>query len=294
MAVDVRLIAVPYDSGHCERRMGRGPLHLVDQGAAAHLEGDGHRVSLQRIDVDAPFTTEGGTAFDLHKRVGQAVAAALAEGAFPLILSGNCNTAAIGTLAGIGAASAGSARPAVIWFDAHADFHTPETTETGYLDGMGLAMATGRCWVPMTGAIPGFSAIDERQALLIGARDLETQERIDLNRSQIAQAGVAAFRRTPAAEVLAPALDGLRSVADRAYVHVDVDVHDPAYGGSNHYAPKNGLTPEDVRAAVSAVADALPIRAAAITAFDPDYDTDGRMVTTCFALMSTFLAGRQG
>ena len=289
MTTDVRLIVVPYDSGHREQRMGRGPLHLVDRGAADHLRGDGVQVTTQRIDVDEPFSMEGGTAFRLHDLVGQAVAAAIADGAFPLILSGNCNTAAIGTIAGIGTATGGTARPAVVWFDAHADFNTPETTETGYLDGMGLAMATGRCWTPMTAAIPGFQAISERQVMLVGARDLEAQERIDLDRSEIAQAGVAELRQGNVADALGPSLEGLRSAADMAYVHVDVDVHDPAFGGSNHYAPEDGLRPEEVRAVVDAVADTLPVRVAAITAFDPSYDTDGRMVDVCFSLMSTFV-----
>lgn len=289
MATDVRLIVVPYDSGHREQRMGRGPLHLVDRGAADHLRNRGHRVTTQRIDVDEPFSMEGGTAFRLHALVGEAVATAIADGAFPLILAGNCNTAAIGTIAGVGIASGGTARPAVVWFDAHADFNTPETTETGYLDGMGLAMATGRCWTPMTAAIPGFRPVTERQVMLIGARDLEAQERIDLDRSEIAQAGIAELRHATVPDSLAASLDGLRGAADMAYIHVDVDVHDPSFGGSNHYAPRNGLSPEEVRAAVASVAATLPLRVAAITAYDPSYDTDGRMVDVCFALMSTYL-----
>ncbi len=289
MTTEVRLIVVPYDSGHREQRMGRGPLHLIDRGAADHLRRGGNPVSMQRIDVDEPFSMEGGTAFRLHALVGEAVAAAMADGAFPLILSGNCNTAAIGTIAGIGKATQGAVRPAVVWFDAHADYNTPETTETGYLDGMGLAMATGRCWTPMTAALPGFRAVSERQVMLIGARDLEAQERVDLDRSEIAQAGIAELRHGNVPDSLATSLDGLRAAADVAYVHVDVDVHDPGYGGSNHYAPKDGLSPDEVRAAVHAVADTLPVRVAAITAFDPSYDTDGRMVDVCFSLMSTFV-----
>ena len=68
---------------------------------------------------------------------------------FPLVLAGNCN-AAVGVVAGLGPGAA------VLWCDAHADFNTPETTTGGFLDGMGLATVTGRCWTSMAARVPGF------------------------------------------------------------------------------------------------------------------------------------------
>ena len=69
---------------------------------------------------------------------------------FPVVLAGNCNSY-VGTLAGLETDRAG-----VSWFDAHGDFNTPETTTTGFLDGMGLAMASGRCWKAMPETIAWF------------------------------------------------------------------------------------------------------------------------------------------
>ena len=76
------------------------------------------------------------TAFELHGLVSGRVRQAIAEGGFPLVLSGNCNTAAIGAIAGAGPEDLG-----IVWFDAHGEFNTPETTTTGFIDGMGLAIA---------------------------------------------------------------------------------------------------------------------------------------------------------
>jgi arginase family enzyme len=59
------------------------------------------------------------------------------------VLSGNCNTA-VGTISGLGTSDLG-----VVWFDAHADFNAPETTTTGFTDGIGLAVAVGHCWKAM-------------------------------------------------------------------------------------------------------------------------------------------------
>ena len=83
------------------------------------------------------------------------------------MLSGNCNTA-VGTIAGLDAADL-----SVVWFDAHADFNTPDTTNTGFTDGMGLAVTVGHCWKEMARCVPGFSAVAERDVVLAGVRAME-------------------------------------------------------------------------------------------------------------------------
>ena len=64
----------------------------------------------------------------------------------------------------------------VLWFDAHGDFNTPETTTSGFLDGMALAAVTGRCWTGLTRAIPGFTPVPESNVTAIGVRDLDEGE----------------------------------------------------------------------------------------------------------------------
>ncbi len=100
------IVQVPYDSGHYGKRMGRGPLHLVESGIFEQLEAKGHDVLIIPIRLDEGFTTEVGSAAELHKLVAQSVRSARSEGRLPVILSGNCNTA-IGTLAGIGSDKSG-------------------------------------------------------------------------------------------------------------------------------------------------------------------------------------------
>jgi arginase len=139
---DVRVIAVPYDSGHRGLRMGAGPEHLLDNGLGGALSPKGSGLAVTTVRHLREPTAEVATAFELHGLVSNQVRRTLADGEFPLVLSGNCNTAAVGTLAGVG------------WLDAHGEFNTPETTTTGFLDGMGLAVAVGRCWKGMAGSVP--------------------------------------------------------------------------------------------------------------------------------------------
>ena len=106
--------------------------------------------------------------------------ATVGDGAFPVVLSGSCFLAAIGTVIGLGERS-----PGVVWFDAHADFNSPDTTIEGYLDGMGLAMLTGGAWHGMLGDVEGFSPLPETAVVLAGARDFDEPEKQRLDSSAV-------------------------------------------------------------------------------------------------------------
>jgi arginase len=116
---DIRIIAVPYDSGHPGLRMGAGPGHLLDNGLGKALRSEGRRPSVTIVRHEREPTSEVATAFELQDLVSGRVRRALADGAFPLVLSGNCNTA-VGTLSGADPEGLG-----VVWFDAHGEFTHP-------------------------------------------------------------------------------------------------------------------------------------------------------------------------
>jgi len=78
------------------------------------------------------------------------------------------------------------------------------------------------------------------------------------------------------AEQLERALGALRGQVERVYLHVDLDVLDSRAGRANEYAAPGGPGPAEVLAAVDAVFDAFPVAAAALTAYDPAEDTNGR------------------
>ena len=80
------------------------------------------------VEAPSEFRAEIRTAFELLRALAERVRFAYNNGAFPLVLSGNCN-GSLGTLAGIGS----NDQTGIIWFDGHGDFNTPETTESGFL-----------------------------------------------------------------------------------------------------------------------------------------------------------------
>jgi len=157
----IHTILLPYDSGHRDARMGRGPLHLRERGAIDRLRAAGHDVIESLVEAPDAFPTEIGTSFALYRVLAEDVRATVTGGAFPLTLAGNCGSA-LGTVSGVRAATPNDRSDVgVIWLDAHADFNTPETTATGFLDGTALAALAGHCWHTLTASIPGFRPVTD-------------------------------------------------------------------------------------------------------------------------------------
>ena len=73
----------------------------------------------------------------------------------------------------------------LIWFDAHGDYNTPETTTSGFLDAMGLSMITGHCWQTLAKTIPNYCPLSENRVLLVGTREFDKTEYQRLERSKI-------------------------------------------------------------------------------------------------------------
>lgn len=281
--MDVQLILVPYDSGHRGARMGAGPERLIQRGRQAALAGAGHSVGVELIESDVAPPVEIATSFDLCRKLAGRVGATAQRGAFPLVLAGNCNTC-VGTLAGLGPDPIG-----IIWLDGHGDFNTPETTISGFLDGMGLAVATGRCWGKLADSLPGFRPVPIQAAALLGWRNLDPLERVAIQGTPAAQVELAAIRRQGVEAALGPALDQIARSVGRVYLHLDVDVLDPAATPSNHLAPPGGLTLDELHVALAAVHRRLYVAGAALTAYDPALDPQGLTGAACLKLAAALV-----
>jgi arginase len=147
----------------------------------------------------------------LYTAVARAVTRVRADGGHPVVVaSGDCLTA-LGTVAGLQAAGVD---PALVWFDAHGDVQTPETTSSGYLAGMALRLLTD--YRPeLIASRLGLRPVPEDRIVLVGARDLDPPEVTYLNQSPIRrrQVGDLAVSDLPEAPL---------------YVHLDLDVIDGA------------------------------------------------------------------
>ena len=279
--MDIQLLLVPYDSSRRGWRCGAGPEHLVRAGLPAHLELQGHKVTGIHIIEDDPAyqAAEIRTAFELARRLAKAVRSARSAGHFPLVLGGNCNTA-VGTLSGLT-----PARRATFWFDAHGDCNTPETTTSGFLDGMGLAMTMGLCWHHMAATVPGFEPVAAEATFLLGARDFDPPEAALLEGSAVTAISVSQIPKAlPGLLAKAPLADTL------GYLHLDVDVLDPAVGQANYVQAPEGLSLPDLTAAIGAVRARVSLGAAAVTSYSPEDDYDQGVCRAAFAAIDAIVA----
>lgn len=143
----------------------------------------------------------------------------------------------------------------LLWVDAHGDYHTPESTHTGYLGGM---VISGLCGLWET----GFPApLHPSRVVLAGCRDLEENEKDLLNRDHVPVHWGRADGTVDVAAVI-------QSIAGRpVWLHVDCDVLDPHHI-TTEYKVAKGLTPEGLKELVTAICATSPLAALEITEFD--------------------------
>lgn len=272
--MNVQLLAVPYDSGHRGARMGAGPEALLDAGLEDALRDNGHVVHTRIAEIPADsWHAEIETSFELMRMLSRAVREAIESERLPIVLAGNCNTA-IGTIAGLG-------ETGVVWFDAHGDFNTPETTTSGFLDGTAVAIITGRCWTQIAGTIPGFRVVPDERVCLVGTRDVDPFEERLLIDSRVDVIEPSKLRSR-----LPRKLRSIAQYVERAYVHLDLDVLDPSVASANKFAVSGGLTVEDVEFALLEVGRELRIAGITLSAYDPTADRSGAAAAAAIRLIS--------
>jgi arginase len=282
----VSLIQVPYMLGDERHGASRGPERLLQGGADRILAAAGVSGPVVRIDRGAPFRDSVSASLAVNRQVAAVISQAVDDGRFPLVLAGSCEVS-IGVLAGFDHARCG-----VVWFDAHGDFNTPESTITGFFGGMPLAVITGHCYRNLWAQVGDSAPVAEAATLLIGVRDLDPAERERLQRSAVRTVPWLGGR--PLADIEA-AVDELATRVPEVYLHVDVDALDPeAVPGIGDYRSPGGLSLADMESAIRATAARLRIRAATLATFNPEDDADGSALRACLRIIEVLAACVRG
>ncbi len=223
-----------------------GVPHFIGKLVAGRTEVDQIKASGFAAQIGAPWvdvTPDFSAGSDPVAAVNSALAATISAhaGRIPLIFAADC-VSCLGVMKGLEHHS-----PAVIWFDAHGDFNTPQTTPSGFLGGMPLAMLVGRGDLRLLQALD-LQPTAEENIILTDARDLDPLESIALRGSQVRH--------------LLKVSDLLTApLPDRPlYIHLDTDVIDPAEMPGMGYPAPAGPSIEVVEAALRRVArDGQPV-----------------------------------
>ena len=279
-----RLIVVPYELGRLRDGVGNGPERLLEAGAEAALAASGAPVRRELVELDPAFNRTGrgevDACFELIRLVAGRVRAAVEDGAFPVVLSGSC-FAGVGVVAGLTEPD-----PAVVWFDAHSDFNSPDTSIGGYFDGMGLAVLTGGAWQAMHARVPGARPVPESAVILAGARDFDPPE--------VRRLGASAVTHLRPEELggLAGALAAISPAPSGVYVHVDLDVLDSDEARVNVYSAPGGPSGAELADLVGTVCRESPVRALSLTAYDAGFDPEDRVPPIALDLLRVLVESR--
>ncbi len=208
----------------------------------------------------------------LHRPLAAFTRQSASSGKRPVSIAGDCCTT-IGMLAGLQQAGID---PILIWFDAHGDFNTWETTPSGFLGGMPLAMLVGKGEQTMPKALD-LKPLDEDRVILTDARDLDPGEK-----KLIAEASMLVFPDVNSL-LVATLPDG------PLYIHIDADIINPAEASAMNYLAAGGPTARELQTVMKHLSRTQEIAAVSMSTWNPKMDAGGQSRNVCMALLETLI-----
>lgn len=278
------VIGVPIYTLSAYGGMGRAPAALRRAGVTGALG-----VTKDFGDVKIPRLTKDlaeGKAKNLsHFRAATLATYELAKSVHAegvIVLGGECSET-VGVMAGFAESFGGKA--GMLWMDAHGDFNTPETSPSGYIGGMCLAMAAGRGFDP--GTSPSLSP---ERMVHVGSRALDPPEAEAFRDSDVVLFDSKSVKTMGAAEVAKRASRRLDSASDWIACHLDLDVIDPTMIPAINYPTPRGISLKEAAALVRALQETGKFKVLEIAAYNADKDKDGttakRIADLCRCLLS--------
>ncbi|MDJ1433949.1 arginase [Halostagnicola sp. A-GB9-2] len=257
----VRIIGAPMDYGANRRGVDMGPSAIRYAGVAEKLESDGLEVTdsgdlrmprAEERDPEANQPSRGNAKFlreveDVNTRLARQVHETIEEGIFPLVLGGD-HSIAIGSMNG----SARDADLGVVWFDAHADLNTPETSPSGNVHGMPLGATLGRgLFEDMDWAHA--PRVREESVAYVGLRSIDDRERELIRNSDITSFTMSDIDNRGIATVVEEALEVATTETDGIHVSLDLDWLDPKTAPGVGTPVRGGVTYREAHSALETV-----------------------------------------
>lgn len=297
----VSILGVPLSYGQSKGGVHLGPAAIRVAGAAERIAKLGYEVndrgdlqiqrghSLPGFDDKLKYLPE---IYEACSRLAQEIESAVDAGEFPITIGGD-HSIAIGSLAGVVKAfRKRNERLGVIYFDAHGDLNTPDTTPSGNIHGMPLAALLGY-GAPELVNIGGFTPkFDPRVCAHVGARDLDPGERELIRRlgmrfftmREIDERGLAVCMD----EAIHIAAQGTAGYA----VTFDVDVLDPGDAPGSGTLVRGGLSYREAHLAMEKIAEAGGMRSLEVVEINTALDQNNRTAELGVELILSALGKR--
>lgn len=297
----IAAISVPFDLGAGRRGASKGPKAIMQAGLLRGLQQ--MDMTIQHVaeirlpnDTAAPLPPEVeknnlkylAEVIDVNTRLAEQVSKVVEQGQFPLVIGGD-HSIAIGTLAGL---SGHYTNLGVIWIDAHSDLNTADTSPTGNIHGMSLAISLGMGHPLLTSIKGNHAKVKAENIVLIGSRSLDEGEKKLIRSLGIKCYTMHDIDRKGMAAVMQDAIAYISGKTDGVHVSFDVDSLDPLEAPGTGTAVKGGLQFREAHLAVEMLHEAGIVTSAEFVEVNPLLDDNNKTSHLAVGLISSLL-GKQ-
>jgi arginase len=292
----VAIIGAELDLGAGRRGVDMGPSAIRYAGLGERLAsldiasddwGNVHTQIRETADAgnhDARFLSQ---IRETCERIAEQVRSAVEGGLTPLVLGGD-HSVAIGT---IGALASLHGPGGVLWFDAHGDLNTPETTPSGNVHGMPLAAVLGRAGAGFESNHWPLPAVESAYVALIGVRSLDPGERAAVKEAGIAAYTISDIDRRGVEPVLREALERV-SGAPFVHISVDLDLVDPVVAPGVGSPVRGGLSYREAHLMMELVAESGLLGSLELVEVNPILDHENATARLAVELAASALGAR--
>ncbi|UGB32254.1 arginase [Metabacillus sp. B2-18] len=291
----ISIIGVPMDLGQSRRGVDMGPSAIRYAGVVERLEELDYEIHDKGdIEIGRPGKDEEATLGNNLKylkavtiaseKLAESVDEVVAKGSFPLVFGGD-HSIAIGTLAGI---AKHYDNLGVIWYDAHGDLNTGDTSPSGNIHGMPLAVSLGIGHPDLTN-IAGYSPkIKPENIVIIGARSLDEGEKILIREKGIRVYTMHEIDRLGMTKVMEEAIDYLKARnIDGVHLSLDLDGLDPDEAPGVGTPVLGGISYRESHLAMEILEESKLITSAEFVEVNPILDEKNKTATVAVALMGS-------
>lgn len=297
----VHIIGFPMDLGADRRGVDMGPsaLRIADidnrirrLGYEVHDEGD---VSVSRqevLKVDHPKLKYLPQIAESCGNLARSVKRVLDNGGFPLVLGGD-HSMSIGTIAGLaGHCRENGKRLGVIWIDAHADINTSETSPSGNIHGMPVAVSIGLGASELRTVGGDFRKLEPENIVMIGLRSVDLGEKQVIREKNISAYTMTDVDKLRIDKVVEQALDYLQERADHIHVSFDLDSVDPTIAPGVGTPVPGGLTYREAHLAMEIIAERGALSSLEVAEVNPILDRKNKSAKFAAELVASAMGKR--
>jgi arginase len=260
----VHLLGVPMDLGSGRRGVDMGPSAIRIAGVADRLRELGHKVvdegdvvikNMEELKVGSERARYLGEIARASAIIARKVERLIGLGHFPLVLGGD-HSIAVGSFSGIAAFSRQQGKKAgLLWIDAHGDINTPDTSPSGNIHGMPLAVLLGFGPAELT-SVGGSPKVDPANVVLVGVRSLDAGEKKRLKETGVQVHTMSDIDRHGVHRVMKKALTRITDGTQYVHVSFDLDAVDPTVAPGVGTPVKGGLDYREAHLIMELIADA--------------------------------------